>query len=75
MNRINSYGIEPGVWKHTGRGGTFVVTNIVTHQYYNGEMIELKEPYVVYRDLITPIDKTIVYSMLLSEFKTKFIKD
>jgi hypothetical protein len=75
MNRINQFGIEPGVWKHSGGKGTIVVSNIVTHLYSNGEMIELEDPQVVYRDLIINADKMVTYSMVLSEFKRKFTKD
>lgn len=74
MNRINQYGIEPGVWKHVGTGALQVVTEIVTHQYDNGEMKEVADPVVVYRDLIISAEKHISYSMPLTEFKQKFTK-
>ena len=69
MLRINQYNIEPGMYQCSGI--FVVVTELVTH-HNNGELKELEDPLVVYRDLEQKVEKYITYSMKLSEFKNKF---
>lgn len=71
VNRINEFDVEPGTWRHLGTGLIQVVTEIITHEFQGGEMKELEDPWVAYRDLQFG-RKHITYSMRLSEFKEKF---
>ena len=75
MWRINKYGVEPGtyvcgLWE-------VVVTEIVTHELTGengvGGQTERTDPLVVFRELHLKIDKYVTYSMVLSEFKKRFI--
>lgn len=75
--RINQFNIEPGVYNC--QGIRVVVTNIITHED-NGELKELSDPYVVFRDLDLkgyngkPGQTHAATMMRMSEFKTKFSK-
>ncbi len=61
----------PGTYKHTGSDQTIVVTNVVTHHYFDGEMKPVR-PAVVYRDLLSAGPNHVAYMMDLETFKTKF---
>jgi hypothetical protein len=77
MNRINEFGIEPGVYEHYKKG-LYVVTDIITHMDNpnTGKMEAIPDPLVVYRD-VTPVVRHVngkaqtahqVYARTLSEF-------
>lgn len=84
MNRINEFGLEPGVYRHY-KGGLYVVTDVVTHMeavdvtqdaLNMGPMAELPDPLVIYRD-VEPIKRHVngkstiahqVYARKLSDF-------
>jgi hypothetical protein len=70
MLRINQFNLEPGVYDCSGV--KVVVTEIITHQD-GDQLVELEDPFVVYRDLEP---KIIVQNtmMKLSLFKTKYKK-
>lgn len=65
MNRINKFSLEPGTY--TGPRGIVVLLEIITHSH---DDVELKEPIVVYRDLISDINNTKVYFDTIENFKS-----
>lgn len=74
MMMKNSFGIEPGTWRNVAKGDIVVVTEIQTHHFVGGDLIELPEPEVLYRDLIINVEKHVTYGMNLTEFKLKFAR-
>lgn len=80
MNRINEFGIEPGVYQHH-KGSLYVVVEIITHMdNEEGKMQALPDPLVVYRDLQDPVRHVggrsqpayQRYALPLSQFREKF---
>lgn len=72
MWRKNQFSLEPGVYRHRGTLVEVVVTELVTHEFVNSEQVELKEPRVIYRDLVQSAELYVTYSMFLNLFKDKF---
>jgi hypothetical protein len=68
----NQFQLEPGTYRHKGTLVPVVVTELVTHEFKDSEMVELIEPRVVYRDLVPEVKLYVTYSMLLTMFKEKF---
>ena len=77
MIRVNQFNIEPGTY-HC-QDIRVVVTNIITHED-NGELKELSDPWVVFRDLELKghngkeKQQHRATMMRMSEFKTKYHK-
>lgn len=65
MDRINEFGLEPGVY--AGEGKRIVLVNIVNEM--DGQKLE--DPLVCYRPLEN-VPRHIVTGMKMSEFKLKF---
>lgn len=69
MDRINQFGIEPGVYEHEGK--KVVVVNIVTDVYESEGWKKLEDPWVCYR----PLDSVLIHvstAVRLSVFKVNY---
>jgi hypothetical protein len=73
VNRINSIGIEPGIWEHAS-GEQFVVTEVLTHMFTEGAVLATDDQIVIYRDIVQDVKSHIRYGMKKSEFIVKFKK-
>lgn len=69
MDRINQFGLEPGVYEREGK--KVVVVNIITEVYGDAGYERLEDPWVCYR----PLESVLIHTstaVKLSVFKTNF---
>lgn len=72
MLRINQFGLEPGTYNCDG---VRVVVVDIIDRVDNGELKELEDPWVVFRDINeVSKDKHHRTMMKMSEFKSKYHK-
>lgn len=72
----NQFSLEPGTYRNKADDAVVVVTELVTHEWRPLQMdqFEREHPLVVYRDLTPKAEKYVTQSMLLNDFREKFVR-
>lgn len=72
MSPLSKYGVELGPYEHVGTEDVIIVTDVITHGFEGGVVVEHADQLVVYRDLSPSQTNHVRYSMKVSDFKLKF---